>query len=467
MIQVSLDQLFSFLFKNDRFQGSTVVSGKGNSYGKALGLLILGLTLGCLGGCGSTVPEGKQTGEAELEFWTIQLQPDFTDYFNTLIGQFEAENPTLKVRWVDVPWNAMESKILTAVSAGTAPDVVNLNPKFASQLATRKAWLELDPLIDLTIRDRYLPKVWQASALKDTDGTLRSFGIPWYLTSRIAIYNQDLLKAAGVNAPPKTYADLATIAQQVKEKTGKYAFFVTFVPTDSAEVLESFVQMGVTLVDAQGKAGFNTPAGQAAFQYWVDLYQKGLLPQEVLTQGHRRAIELYQSGETAILSSSPEFFKTIATNAPSIAAVSAASSQITGETNKKNVAVMNLVIPNATDQPQVALDFALFITNSQNQLAFAQTANVLPSTLDAITAYEASLVKADTNGDPSTIALAEARSVSASQLKDAEVLVPVLTDGNILQKILYENLQAAMLQEKTVAQALADAESEWNDRPGS
>ena len=57
--------------------------------------------------------------------------------------------------------------------------------------------------------------------------------------------------------------------------------------------------------------------------------------------------------------------------------------------------------------------------------------------------------------------------MSASQLKDAEVLVPVLTDGNILQKILYENLQAAMLQEKTVAQALADAESEWNDRPGS
>jgi putative chitobiose transport system substrate-binding protein len=466
MIQVSLDQLFSFLF-HDRFQRPTAVTVKTKSYRNAMGLLVLGLTLGGLWGCGSQVPDGEQTGESELEFWTMQLQPDFTDYFTTLIGQFETENPTLKVRWVDVPWNAMESKILTAVSAGTAPDVVNLNPKFASQLASRKAWLELDPLIDINIRDRYLPKVWQASALQDSSGTVRSFGIPWYLTSRIAIYNQDLLQAAEVKAPPKTYAELATIAQQVKEKTGKYAFFVTFVPTDSAEVMESLVQMGVTLVDAQGKAGFNTTAGQAAFQYWVDLYQKGLLPQEVLTQGHRRAIELYQSGETAILSSSPEFFKTIATNAPSIAAVSAASSQITGETNKKNVAVMNLVIPEATDQPQAALDFALFVTNSKNQLAFAQTANVLPSTLEAVTAYEASLTNADTQSDPSTIALAQARSVSASQLEDAEVLVPVLTDGNVLQKILYENLQAAMLKEKTVSQALTDAESEWNDRPGS
>jgi len=43
-----------------------------------------------------------------------------------LIATFEAENPDVKVNWVDVPWSAMESKIL-AVSAKTAPDVVNLN----------------------------------------------------------------------------------------------------------------------------------------------------------------------------------------------------------------------------------------------------------------------------------------------------------------------------------------------------
>jgi len=48
-------------------------------------------------------------------------------------------------------------------------------------------------------------------------------------------------------------------------------------------------------VDAQGKAAFNTPEGKAAFQYWVDL--KWALPREVMTQGHRHAIELYQSAE--------------------------------------------------------------------------------------------------------------------------------------------------------------------------
>jgi len=264
-----------------------------------------------------------------------------------------------------VPWSAMESKILTAVSAGTAPDVVNLNPTFASQLADRGAWLNLDTVISPEVRQEYLPNIWQASTLGDL-----SFGLPWYLTTRVTIHNQEILTAAGITTPPQTYAELASVARAVKEKTGKYAFFVTFVPEDSAEVLESLVQMGVTLVDDQGQAAFVSDAGRSAFQYWVDLYQAELLPQEVLTQGHRRAIELYQAGETAILASSPEFLNSIAINAPTIAAVSAASPQISGSTGQKNVAVMNLVIPQeVTDSgeahTQAAVDFALYITNSR------------------------------------------------------------------------------------------------------
>jgi putative chitobiose transport system substrate-binding protein len=272
------------------------------------------------------------------------------------------------------------------------------------------------------------------------------------------VSNADLLEAAGVSEPPATFAELATVAQQVRETTGKYAFFVTFVPEDSAEVLQSMVQMGVELIDDEGNAAFNTPAGKAAFQYWVDLYQDGLLPQEVLTQGHRRGIELYQAGETALLSTGPQFLSTIATNAPSIAAVSSASPQVTGETGKKNVAVMNLVIPRNTDQPEAAVNFALYVTNPDNQLEFAKQANVLPST-------PASLEDGYfTTADDETNAAEKARVVSASQMDDAEVLLPTISDIKELQKIMYTNLQSAMLGQATVDEAIAAAETEWNNR---
>src|ERR687886_1416242 len=410
---------------------------------------LLGLLLSLLISCRPTPSASKSP---ELEFWTMQLQPKFTDYFNKLIATFEAENKGLKVRWVDVPWAAMEDKILTAVSAKTAPDVVNLNPGFATQLAVRNAWLDLDAKVPSGVRKQYLPKIWQDSTLNN-----KSFGIPWYLTTRVTIYNKDLLKKAGVSKPPATYAELAQVAKQIKNKTGKYAFFTTFVPEDSGEVLESLVQMGVELVDAQGKAAFNTPKGKAAFQYWVDFYKQGLMPKEALTQGHRRAIELYQAGETALLSSGAEFMDAIAKNAPSIAQVSAAAPQIIGETGKKNVAVMNLVIPRDTRKPDVALKFALFVTNTENQLAFAKAANVLPSTVEALQQYRREL---SSSGKASPVE--QARDISASQMQEAEVLIPTMKNLNKLQKIIYENLQAAMLGEKTVDQAVAEAAQAWD-----
>jgi putative chitobiose transport system substrate-binding protein len=420
---------------------------------------LLGVLLSWMMSCSpNTTPAGQTNsgaagGTAEVEFWTMQLEAQFKDYFDQLIAQFEKENPGVQVRWVDVPWADMQSKILTAVSAGTAPDVVNLNPDFAAQLAGRNAWLELDDRITETDKAQYLPNIWKASTLQD-----KSFGLPWYLSTSVTIYNKDLLQQAGVSQPPATYEELAQVAKQVKDKTGKYAFFVTVVPEDSAEVLQSMVQMGVTLLDDQGKAAFNTPEGKAAFQYWTDLYKQGLLPKEVLTQGHRRAIDLYQAGETALLSTGPQFLKTIATNAPAVAQVSGVAPQISGKTNKKNVAVMNLVIPRNTDQPDAALKFALFVTNNANQLSFAKAANVLPSTVAALEDSYFTQVAADAP------ALDVARSISAQQMKDAEVLLPNSKDIKELQKIVYDNLQAAMLDEKSVDQAVADAAAEWDER---
>jgi putative chitobiose transport system substrate-binding protein len=236
----------------------------------------------------------------------MQLQPKFNDYFKNAIGQFEAANPNIKVHWVDVPWSGMQGKIQAAMGAKTAPDVVNLNPDFATQLAARNAWLDLDTALKKGESKEYLPKVWQAGTLNN-----KAFSFPWYLTTNITIYNKDLFAKAGIAKPPTTYQELAQSAKQIKDKTGKYAFFTTFVPEDSNDILESLVQMDVKLVDAQGKAAFNTPAGRAAFQYWVNLYKEGLLPREVLTQGHQQAIQLYQGGETAMLSAGAPFIDTI------------------------------------------------------------------------------------------------------------------------------------------------------------
>lgn len=417
---------------------------------------LIGLFSSWLISCGNaneTATSSDNAGKTEVEFWTMQLSPDYDDYFNTLIANFEAENPDIAINWLDVPWADMEKKILAAVSANNAPDVVNLNPDFASQLATKGAWLSLDDKLSESEQAVYLPGIWQATQLNGN-----SFGFPWYLTTRVTLYNTELLKEAGISEPPTTFEALAEVAKQVKEKTGKYAFFISFVPEDAADVLQSFIQMGVPLVDESGKAAFNTPAGKKVFQYWTDLYQQELMPQEVLTQGHAQAIQLYESGQTAILASGAEKLDSIAQNAPTIAEVTKSAPQITGSTGKKNVAAMDLVIPQATNAPEAAIAFATYVTNDANQLEFAKAANVLPSTVKA--ASDSYFSEVSDSASPVEVA----RSVSAAQLGDAEVLIPAMADVKELQKIVYNNLQASMLGTKTVDQAVTDAANEWNNR---
>lgn len=412
---------------------------------------ILGLLLTILIGCSTPTLNSGTTNIKEIEFWTIQLQPQFTNYFNQLIARFEADNPGLSVRWVDVPWSAMESKVESAILAKTLPDIVNLNSNFSHLLTEPDAWLNLDNILSDSVINLYLPNLWQASKINS-----QSFGIPWYVTTNITIYNSELFKRAGVDKPPKTYVELAEVAKKIKETTGKYAFFTTFLPEESSEVLESFGKMGVTLVDAEGKAAFNTKAGQAVFQYWVDLYKDGLLPKEVLTKGVESGIAFYQAGETAMLFSGPELMEAIAENAPSVGGVSKPASQITGKTGKQGVVLMNLAISGNTKLPDLALKFALFITNTQNQLAFTQEANVLPSTTKVLENSFFQTVSSEGSVEE------RGRVISAGQMLKAEVLLPPVKDLNQLKQTIYEHLRAAMVGEKTVDRAIADAASQWN-----
>ena len=159
----------------------------------------------------------------------------------------------------------------------------------------------------------------------------------------------------------------------------------------------------------------------------------------------------------AFLASGAEFFASLEKNAPSIAEVSAIAPQITGQTGKRNVAVMNLVIPRSTQNQAGAIKFAEFVTNNDNQLAFAKAANVLPSTQAAVDQYRQELENL-TNPTP----LEQARRVSAQQLETAEVLIPPMANLNQLKRIIYESLGAAMLGRQTVEEALTEAEQLWN-----
>ena len=414
---------------------------------------------GVLSAC---APARRQaTDRQAIQFWTLDLAPKFNGYLNDVIARWEQQNPGYDVVWTDVPWGSVERKLLAAVFARTAPDVVNLNPLFAANLASKGGLQPLEPLLPEGAAKTYLPRIWQAGQSAAPDGQPQQFAIPWYLTARITLANTQILSEAGYSAPPRTWAEVPAYAEAVKRRTGRYALFVTVVPEDSAELLESLVQMGVTLLDARQRAAFNTPAGRRAFAFWSDLYRRGLLPREVVSQGYRRAIELYQSGELAQVGSGAEFLRSIQTNAPQVAAATRPYPPLTGANGAANVAVMTLAIPRQSKVAEPATRFALFLTDASNQARFAEQARVLPSSVGALQQVEAALEAEQPASQPEQL-VRQARLLSAQTLSSARVLVPASPGVKRLQAIVYTQLQRAMLGQVSSDVALAEAERQWN-----
>ena len=412
------------------------------------------------GGCGAPPPSNGPR-QRQLTVWTLDLAPRFSPFMGRVIGAWEKGHPGVKVRWIDVPWNSVERKLLAAVFARTAPDLVNLNPPFAANLASKGGLLDLATVLPPGAASAYLPTVWQAGRQGDLQ-----FAIPWYLTTRVTLANRRLLQQAGYSAPPKRWEEVPAYAEAVKRRTGRYALFVTVVPEDSAELMESMVQMGVQLLDGRHRAAFNSPAGRRAFAFWTDLYRRGLLPREVVSQGYRRAIELYQAGDLAQVASGPDFLRNLQTNAPGIAAETAPYPPLTGPGGATNVAVMNLVVPRRSTMAAEATSFALFLTDATNQLAFAREARVLPSEQGALRQLERDLAAPGPSGtaapDGQDRLVRQARALSLRNLERARVLVPATPGVKRLQAILYTQLQRAMLGQIDSEAALAEAERQWN-----
>lgn len=420
---------------------------------------LAGLALGATA-CGPTWrPGSSPRAQPGLQLWTLDLAPKFKAYMEAVLAAWSAQRPAdspLAVRWTDVPWSSVERKLLASVYARTAPDLVNLNPLFAVGLASRGGLLDLHSVLPPGAGQAYLPGVWSSGRLGR-----QQFAIPWYLTTRLTMANRRLLRQAGIAAPPASWWEVPAYAEAIRRRTGRYALFVTVVPEDSAELLESLVQMGVRLLDDRHQAAFLSPAGRRAFAFWSDLYRRGLLPREVVSQGYRRAIELYQAGDLAQVASGPDFLRNLQTNAPGIAAVTTPHPPLRGPSGDTNVAVMNLVVPRRSPLPEAAVDLALFLTNGPNQLRFAEAARVLPSSRVALRELDRRL-RAQKPVEPGERLVREARLLAVQSLETARVLVPPTPGLKRLQTILYTQLQRAMLAQSTSDQALEAAAREWN-----
>ncbi|WP_066963482.1 sugar ABC transporter substrate-binding protein [Microbulbifer sp. Q7] len=388
---------------------------------------------------------GAAAAAVQVQFWTMQLSPFHDEYVTGLIDEFERLHPDVQVKWVDVPWKEMEKKMLASVAAGTAPDVVNLNPQFAAKLAEFGALANPEHYLSEQQVAAYLPNIWKANRFEG-----ESFAIPWYLSTTITIYNRALLERAGASVPAN-FSELLVTAQVLQKKLGKYAYFPAM---DGSRPLENLAATGVDLVGDDNSVGFDNAQGLAFFRFNRDLYQQELIPKNVLTEGHHKAVDLFQSGQVALITTGMQFLQTIETNAPELYGSVDVAPQLKSPASKSNVAVMNLAVPKMSAHKDAAFQFASFVTNHRNQMALARRIPLLPSTAES---YRDPFFQLPEN--PSVVD--RARVISAEQVLNGGVLVPPIPKYSKLKTNFVFNLQSAMVGDLTAEEALQRTSDTW------
>ena len=417
-------------------------------------LVAAGLALaGGLGPAGasaaSAAPNGRRAqGPQRLSLWTMQLAPFHNAYVQGLIASFEREHPGVTVQWVDVPWAEMERKTLTAIAAGAPPDVVNLNPQFSAKLAELGALAEPEGHLTPQQVAAYLPEAWAANRLRASGGAA-SFALPWYVTTNLTLVNRGLLARGGV-AVPTSLSELLAAARRIRQVTGAYAFFPAL---DGSAPLEAMVAAQGRFLSADGCGpGFADAAGIQVIESYRQLYQEGLVPRNVLTEGHRTAVTAFLSGQVAMISTGMQFLQQVRLASPALYEQVDVAPPVAS--TRANLSVMNLAVPATVRDRALAFALALHVTRSDHQTELARRVPVLPSTAAS---YDDALFTKP-GGDA---LLNRARALSVRQVFSAQVLVPPVPRYRKLQTSFVRNLQAAMLGRRTPAEAMASIDREW------
>ncbi|MGM9999343.1 MAG: extracellular solute-binding protein [Candidatus Bruticola sp.] len=416
------------------------------SWSFGVGLVILCLIVGLMGS--GYLRPSCQRQTRRLEVWTIALKPKFTPLMQSLFDEFERNNPESKIDWIDLPQQNIMQKLMASIAGGVPPDLVNLTAANVLFLAQQMSLAPVSQYISDSEIQEYYPKLWRSSEFNG-----QVYAVPWYVSVRVLIYNRSLLQEAHLSAdcPPRSRKEAAALAAKVKKHCpSKWGCFPVVRLTDDWQIL------GLPVYDHKsGRALFNQPAYAASLDWYVELYRQNLLPKEFFIEGYQGALERYKQGNLALLEAGPQLLTQIKADAPQVYAHTDIAPLPWSNDGIVPAALMNFAVPQSSKNKATAIKLALFLTNWQNQLKFAQEVPLLTSSRRSVQEPFFQQSRGDALLD-------KAMQVSLQQLPKADDFSLSLPHARDLERIINRAAEAAIYGEKGSEQALNEAAVQWN-----
>lgn len=422
------------------------------------GLLSLALVLVACGGGdgdqgdseseGASAEESEEGGESgdgedvsgDVTMWINPIFPNEEDnetFWTDAVEGFQEEHPDVDVNVQLQPWENRDETIATALASGSGPDLVLLGPDQIPQYVDMGG---LEPITDIVEGTDYLDTAVDAVTY---DG--EAYVAPLYHTATTMVYNKSVLDEAGIDSPPQTWDEVREAAGPLSD-----AGYATMNYAGSPEETLNLTfypflwQAGGSVFSEDGQSvAFDSSEGREALQFLVDMVDEGAIRQSAVTDSLSIAEGPLAAGEIAM--------------APIVTAAEAG--QLAEQWGEDNL----LVTEPLEHEEQVAfgLPGGLALTSH------AESPEAAKAWVEYLLSDE---VMADINETAGFFPPRESVSAGGDDPIRAEFgeHLEYLNSGEVhessrqVMSVLATEIQAALMGDKSVEQALDDAAAEAN-----
>ena len=229
-----------------------------------------------------TKAEGNSSsgGKTVIEYWHCNAETQGGLVVDELVKQFNESNDHIQVvaKYNPDMYKGLMQNLQAEAAAGNSPALVQIGWAFLDYFSNNFSYVSPQEAIDKFdkeeagfLQDKFLPNVLELAV--NSEGS--QVGIPYSLSNPVLYINKDILREAGLAEDgPATWQEVSEFAKTVKEKTGKYGFYMQ-EPADfwaqQGLIESSGAKMLTTNAEGKKEAAFATEDGIEAMQLMADM----------------------------------------------------------------------------------------------------------------------------------------------------------------------------------------------------
>ncbi|MBU8974739.1 sugar ABC transporter substrate-binding protein [Lysobacter sp. MMG2] len=222
-----------------------------------------------IAGCG-----GERDARQVVRFWAMGFEGEMV---RQLIPDFERLHPDIRVEVQQLPVTAAHEKLLTAFAGDGLPDVCGLGNTWLAEFVELRAVAPLEPFLARTPSmspDDYFRGSWDTGVIGS-----HVYAVPWYVETRLPFYRRDILEAAGVKQPPRTWAQWREAMAAVKRHVGPERYAILLPLNEYEPLLNLAIQQPDPLLRDDGRYGnFRSDGFRRTLAFYNDIFVQKWAP---------------------------------------------------------------------------------------------------------------------------------------------------------------------------------------------